>query len=35
MDRDIRDELITLANEWDRSMVENDADAIGQYMADE
>ena len=30
-----RDELIALAHEWDRSMVENDADAIGQYMADD
>jgi ketosteroid isomerase-like protein len=35
MDRSIRDELIALANEWDRSMVENDADAIGRYMADD
>ena len=31
----IKDDLIALANAWDRSMVENDADAIGQYMADD
>ena len=30
-----RDELIALAHEWDRAMVENDADAIGRYMADD
>ena len=30
-----RDELIALAHEWDRSMVENDADAIGRYMSDD
>jgi ketosteroid isomerase-like protein len=29
------EELIRLANEWDRAMVENDAEAIGQYMADD
>ncbi len=28
-------ELIGLANEWDRAMVENDAEAIGRYMADD
>jgi len=28
-----RDELITLAREWDEAMVANDADAIGRYMA--
>jgi ketosteroid isomerase-like protein len=26
-------ELIALATEWDRAMVENDAEAIGRYMA--
>jgi ketosteroid isomerase-like protein len=31
----IEDELITLANEWDQAMVQNDADAIGRYMADD
>jgi hypothetical protein len=35
MDRSVSDELIALGNEWDRSMVENDADAIGRYMADD
>jgi hypothetical protein len=35
MDRSVSDELIGLGNEWDRSMVENDADAIGRYMADD
>jgi ketosteroid isomerase-like protein len=35
MDRSISDELIALGNEWDRSMIENDADAIGRYMADD
>lgn len=28
-------ELIGLANEWDRAMVENDPEAIGRYMADD
>jgi ketosteroid isomerase-like protein len=31
----IRDELITLAREWDEAMVANDADAIGRFMADQ
>jgi hypothetical protein len=35
MDRSVRDELIALAHEWDRSMVENDADSIGRYMSDD
>jgi ketosteroid isomerase-like protein len=30
-----QEELIEVAHEWDRAMVENDADAIGRYMADE
>jgi ketosteroid isomerase-like protein len=30
-----RDELVAVTHEWDRAMVENDADAIGQYMADD
>ena len=29
------EELIRVANEWDRAMVENDAEAIGRYMADD
>ena len=29
------EEFIGLANEWDRAMVENDAEAIGRYMADD
>lgn len=35
MDHAVHDELIALATEWDRSMVANDADAIGRYMADD
>ena len=35
MHPDIHDELIALATEWDRAMVENDVDAIGRYMADD
>jgi ketosteroid isomerase-like protein len=35
MDRNLHDELIALATEWDRAMVENDVDAIGRYMADD
>jgi ketosteroid isomerase-like protein len=35
MDDSSGDELIAVAHAWDRSMVENDADAIGRYMADE
>jgi ketosteroid isomerase-like protein len=35
MDRSARDELLAVATEWDRAMVENDADAIGRYMADD
>jgi ketosteroid isomerase-like protein len=30
-----RDQLIATAREWDRAMVENDAEAIGAYMADD
>ena len=29
------EELIALAHEWDRAMLENDADAIGRFMADD
>lgn len=29
------EELIILANDWDRAMVRNDADAIGRYMAED
>jgi len=29
------DELITIAHDWDRAMVGNDAEAIGRYMADD
>jgi ketosteroid isomerase-like protein len=29
------DELASIAHAWDRAMVENDADAIGRYMADD
>jgi ketosteroid isomerase-like protein len=30
-----RQELIRVAKEWDRAMVENDAEAIGRYMAED
>jgi ketosteroid isomerase-like protein len=30
-----REELIGVVNEWDRAMVQNDAEAIGRYMADD
>ena len=30
-----RDELVRVTREWDRAMVENDAEAIGRYMADD
>jgi ketosteroid isomerase-like protein len=29
------EELIRVAHDWDRAMVENDADKIGRYMADD
>ena len=35
MDRNIHDELIALAAEWDGAMIENDVDAIGRHMADD
>ena len=35
MDPDIHDEMLALAAGWDRAMIENDADAIGRYMADD
>ena len=35
MDDSAKEELIGVANEWDRAMVENDAEAIGRYMADD
>ena len=31
----VQEELIGVANDWDRAMVTNDAEAIGQYMADD
>ena len=30
-----RDELVAVTQEWDRAMVENDAEAIGRHMADD
>ena len=30
-----REELLAVIHEWDRAMVENDAEAIGRYMADD
>jgi ketosteroid isomerase-like protein len=35
MSRTVQEELIAVAHEWDRAMVENDAEAIGRYMADD
>jgi ketosteroid isomerase-like protein len=35
MDNQAEEELIALSNEWDQAMVQNDADAIGRYMADD
>jgi ketosteroid isomerase-like protein len=35
MSRNAEDELIRVANDWDRAMVTNDADAIGRYMAED
>jgi ketosteroid isomerase-like protein len=35
MDDRVGRELISVANEWDRAMVENDAEAIGRYMDDD
>ena len=31
----VEEELLNLAVEWDRAMVENDPEAIGQFMADD
>ena len=31
----IEEELIAVARAWDQAMVQNDADAIGRYMADD
>ncbi len=35
MDDSVGEELIRLADEWDRAMIENEAEAIGRYLADE
>ena len=35
MDDRAKQELVRVANEWDRAMVENDAEAIGRYMAED
>ncbi len=35
MDENSREELVRVANDWDRAMVANDAEAIGRYMADD
>jgi ketosteroid isomerase-like protein len=35
IDTSARNEVVALATEWDRSMIENDADAIGRYMAED
>jgi len=31
----VTDELVALTHAWDRAMIENDPEAIGQYMADD
>jgi ketosteroid isomerase-like protein len=35
MGGNVEEELVGLAHEWDRAMVQNDVDAIGRYMADD
>ena len=35
MTSDVEADLIRVAHAWDRAMVLNDADAIGQFMADD
>ena len=35
MSGNAEEELIRVAHDWDRAMVENDADKIGRYMADD
>ena len=35
MSATVEDEIVAVAQEWDRAMVRNDPDAIGRYMADE
>ena len=35
MNRNTVQELIRLEEEWNRAMVQNDAEAIGRYMADD
>lgn len=35
MSKGVEAELIRVAHDWDRAMVQNDADAIGRYMADD
>lgn len=35
MEMSIKDELLLVADEWDRAMVTNDAEAIGAFMADD
>lgn len=35
MSKGVETALIRLAHDWDEAMVQNDADAIGRYMADD
>ena len=35
MDTASRDELVAVTRDWDQAMVENDADAIARYLADD
>lgn len=35
MNNKTEEDLLAVVNEWDRAMVENDAEAIGRYMADD
>lgn len=35
MSTEVEEELAAVASAWDRAMVENDAEAIGQYMTDD
>ena len=34
-DREIREEILKLAEEWSKALVSNDADAIGSFMAED
>lgn len=35
MNGEVREELMSVATEWDRAMLENDPESIGRFMADD